>query len=150
MKDPRLAAALIAKIGALCPQLLDKVYPFDAPPPSLGPYATYAFIDRVPVKSLRGLSALTMRRVQVDIWDQDDERGSKNAFMLQGRRDVPGLDQFCGMLAFPAVAGFSAGELAVEYVECSSPTEAIEPAIDGSERGWNRYSADYLITYIEG
>lgn len=137
-------------IGERCPTLAGHVHPFTADPPSVAPYATYAFIDRNPVTHMKGLSGLTMRRVQIDVWDTDDERGSSLAFKICGTKADPGLDQLCDMLAFDAVGDFDAGELAVEHCSCTSPSEAFEIPNDGSESGWFRYSADYIFHYIEG
>ena len=150
MKDPRLAAALVAWIESRCPSLNGLVFPMSSPPSPVGPYCTYTFIDRIPVTSLGGLSGLTMRRIQIDVWDTDDVRGSALGFKIIGTQADPGLDQLQDVWSYPAIGDIAAGEFAVEYVEAQSPIETYEPPADGTENGWYRYSCDFLFNYVEG
>ncbi len=150
MSDPRLSRALIDWIGARVPAVAGKVFPLGARPGTPAPFVTYAQISRVPVTYFGGLSGLTKRRVQVDVWDTDQERGADIAFKICGRKADPGLDQFSGAMAFGAITGFAAGSLAVQHIRASAePEEFVDPT-DGSETGWTRFGCDYFIHYIEG
>lgn len=150
MSDPRLSRALVDWIGTRAPSLAQKVYPMGAEPGTDPPYATYAQISRVPVTYFGGLSGLTMRRVQIDIWDTDYERGAALAFKICGTKVDKGLDQFHGTMAYPAVGGFASGSLEIQHIRAESAPEEFTDPTDGSETGWGRFSCDYFIHYIEG
>lgn len=150
MSDPRLSAALIDWVGARAPSVLGKVFPKAAKPGTPAPYVTYSWISRLPVTYLGGLSGLTARRVQIDVWDTDQERGAGIAFKLCGTKADPGLDQFQGTMAYPELEDFEAGELVIQHIRASASPESFTDPTDGSETGWARFGCDYFIHYVEG
>ena len=138
MIHPALVEYLMS-VSDVTDEISDRFYPFGGAP--IGgdrPFATYFIDDNLHVQNQGGPSGLANPRVQIDIWSDSKLEAARilDIFRIA-------LDNFRGTM------GTGANERTVRKIVIDADREDFAPPTDGSEKGFYRASADFLVWFVE-
>lgn len=138
--EQSIEKVLVPWLKARDARLGGRVRPAAQTPGDAGPYCTHWRVSTRRFRHLKGPEAVTVARVQLDFWSQDAAEAQAVADKVAGTAADPGLDGFRGLM----------GTVAVQCSRRDDQGSDHEPPGDGTEQGWHRVRADYVITFEEG
>lgn len=151
--DPRLARALVAWLTARDARLGGRVRPSFEQPGTSGPFVVYTQVSADRTGNMERRTGQTTVRVQIDVWGRDHAVAADIAQTICGTGTetdpaARGLDYFAGTWTDPDHTGTPVVIQFARLVDGSRFADDAPPQ-NGTEEGWYRFSADYLIDYEE-
>lgn len=149
--DPRLARALVAWLIARDDRLGSRVRPLWEQPGGNQPFCVYTQVSKTAVGNMESRTGQASVRVQIDVWSRLDAEAKDIASNIEGTGDgsdpaARGLDYFAGDWPDPDHPGTPVTVQFARRVDGGGFDDGATPQ-NGTEEGWYRSSADYLIDY---
>jgi hypothetical protein len=149
--DPRLARALVAWLIDRDTRLGTRVRPQWEQPGGDSPFLIYTQVSDSAVGNCEARTGQVTTRVQIDVWAKDHATGASIASTIRGTGmgtdpAARGLDYFAGDWPDPADGANPVTVQLARRADGGNPDDGAGPTA-GTEEGWYRFSADYLIEW---